>query len=68
MADYRRTQGGTTSSHQELVQSLPKDKGSISRSLRALEERGWIVIGRTPGGKAEYLYPTTEGLKKASKI
>jgi len=46
-ADYQRTHGGTSSSHQELVQALVGDKGNISRSLHTLEERGWIVSGRT---------------------
>lgn len=67
-ADYQRTQGGTSSSHQELLQAIPGEKSNISRSLRTLEKRGWIVIGRTPGGKAEYLNFTPEGLEKASEI
>jgi DNA-binding MarR family transcriptional regulator len=68
VADYHRTHGGTSSSHQELVQAITGDKGNLSRSLHTLEERGWIVIGRTPGGKAEYLYLTPGGLAKASEI
>ena len=67
-ADDQRTHGGTSSSHHELLQALPGDKSNISRSLRTLEERGWIVIGRTAGGKAESLYLTPEGLKKAAGI
>ena len=67
-ADDQRTHGGTSSSHHELLQALSGDKSNISRSLRTLEERGWIVIGRTAGGKAESLYLTPEGLKKASGI
>ena len=51
-ADHRRTQGGTTSSHYDLVKALGGDKSNISHSLRTLEERGWIVISRTPGGQA----------------
>ena len=66
--DHQRTQGGTSSSHQELVWALQADKGNISHSLRTLEVRGWITIGRTPGGRAEYLELTPEGLKKASGI
>jgi DNA-binding MarR family transcriptional regulator len=68
VADYHRTHGGTSSSHQELVQAIPGDKGNLSRSLHTLEGGGWIVIGRTPGGKAEYLHLTPEGLAKASEI
>jgi hypothetical protein len=32
VAEYRRTQGGTASSHYELVQVLGGDKGNISHS------------------------------------
>jgi len=67
-ADHQRTHGRTTSGHQELVEALAGDKSNISRSLRTLEKRGWIVIGRTSGGKAESLYLTSEGLQRASEI
>jgi hypothetical protein len=40
----------------------------MSRSLRTLEKRGWVVIYRTSGGKAESLYLTSEGLQRASEI
>jgi hypothetical protein len=53
--DEQRTRGMISSSHPELVGALPAAKGNISHSLRLLETRGWIVIGRTVGGKAEYL-------------
>ncbi len=65
VAEHRRTQGGTAMSHYELVKALGGDKGNISHSLRRLEARGWIVIGRTPGGLADYLTLTLEGLEKA---
>jgi DNA-binding MarR family transcriptional regulator len=51
-----------------LVKALGSDKGNISHSLRTLEARGWIVLGRTPGGRAESLYLTPTGLEKASEI
>src|SRR5215475_15333472 len=54
-ADHQRTKGVILSSHEELVKALQRDKGTISRSLRLLEGRGWIVIGRSPGGKAHHL-------------
>ena len=60
-ADYQRTRGMIVSSHEDLVKALPEDKGNLSRSLRALEERGWIVIGRSPGGKAQHVTLTPEG-------
>jgi len=67
-ADHQRTQGRTTSSHQELVEALAGEKSPRSRSLRALEKRGWVVIHRTSGGKAESLYLTSEDLQRASEI
>jgi len=67
-ADEQRTHGGTSSRHHELLQALPSDKSNVSRSLRTLEAREWIVIERTAGGKAQALYLTPEGLKKASEI
>jgi len=51
------------SSHQELVRALQGDKGKISHSLRTLEMRGWIVIGRSLGGTAEDVRLTPEGRK-----
>lgn len=61
VADHQRTQGIITSSHQELVRALQGDKGTSSQSLRTLEARGWMVIGRSSGGKAESLRLTAEG-------
>jgi DNA-binding MarR family transcriptional regulator len=68
VAEHGRTQGGTASSHDALVQVLGGDKGNISHSLHTLEERGWIVILRTPGGQANSIDLTPEGLKNASEI
>jgi DNA-binding MarR family transcriptional regulator len=55
------------STHQDLVRALPGDKGNISHRLQTLEARGLIVIGRSPGGKAEALWLTPEGQKWASQ-
>jgi DNA-binding MarR family transcriptional regulator len=63
--DHQRTRGFIVSSHEELVQNLQADKGTISRSLRTLEARGWIMLGRSPGGKAHHLTLTSEGQKRA---
>ena len=62
-ADHQRTKGVILRSHEELVKTLQRDKGTISRSLRLLEVRGWIVIGRSPGGKAHHLTLTPRGIK-----
>ena len=67
-ADHQRTKGVIVSSHEELVKALRGDKGNISRSLRILEVRGWLIIGRSPGGKAHHLTLTTEGHKKAVEV
>ena len=66
--DEQRTRGMIASSHPELVGAVPAAKGNISHSLRLLETRGWIVIGRTVGGKAEYLYLTRAGRQQAVKL
>jgi DNA-binding MarR family transcriptional regulator len=67
-ADHQRTHGRITSSHQELVRALHRDKGNISHSLQTLEGRGWLTIGRSSGGKAESLRLTPEGQKWASQF
>jgi DNA-binding MarR family transcriptional regulator len=67
-ADHQRTRGLITSSHQDLVQALPGDRGNVSHSLHTLETRGLIVIGRSPGGKAESLWLTPEGQKWATQL
>ena len=67
-ADYQRPRGMITRSHQELVRAVPGDKGTISQSLQTLEARGLIVIGRSPGGKAESVWLTAERQKWASQL
>ena len=68
IAEHHSSQGRMSMGHLELVKALVGDKSNISHSLRTLEARGWIVIGRTPGGRAESLDLTSAGLEKASKI
>ena len=64
-ADHQRTRGMIVSSHEDLRKALAADKGNLSHSLRTLEARGWLVIGRSPGGKAHHLTLTTEGMQRA---
>jgi len=66
--DHQHTRGIITSSHQDLGRALPGDKGNISHSLQTLEARGLIVIGRSPGGKAEFVWLTSEGQQWASQL
>jgi len=61
VADHQRTRGMITSSHQERGRAVPGDKGHIRPSLQTLEARGLMVIGRSPGGKAESVWLTSEG-------
>jgi hypothetical protein len=68
LRDEQRTRGVISSSHYELVSALSSAKGNISHSLRLLETRGWIVIGRTLGGQAESLYLTREGRRQTIKL
>lgn len=63
---YERTQGGISTGHLDLVQTLGRDKSNISHSLRTLEARGLITIGRSAGGQATHLDLTPEGRKWAS--
>ena len=67
-AEERRTNRVFSSSHQQLVQALPHAKGHISHSLRLLEARGLVKIGRSLGGQAEKVRLTSEGCQKASEI
>jgi DNA-binding MarR family transcriptional regulator len=68
VADHQRSKGFILSSHEELVKTLQRDKGTISRSLRILEARGWIIIGRSLGGKAQHVMLTPEGHKRAAEL
>lgn len=67
-AEERRTDRIFSSSHQKLVQILPNAKGNISYSLRLLEARGLVEIGRSPGGQAEHVRLTLKGCQKASEL
>jgi DNA-binding MarR family transcriptional regulator len=58
---YERTQGGISTGHLDLVQALGRDKSNVSHSLRTLEARGLITIGRSTGGQAAHLDLTPEG-------
>jgi hypothetical protein len=66
--DHQRTRGMITSSHQGWVRALAGDKGNISHNLHTLEARGLSIIGRSPGGKAESVWVTSEGQKWASQL
>jgi DNA-binding MarR family transcriptional regulator len=68
LTEHHRTHGRISMGHLELVKALGGDKSNISHSLRTLETRGWIVIGRTLGGRAESLELTPVGLEKASEL
>jgi hypothetical protein len=67
-SDHQRPTGFILSSHAEVGQAVGGYKGNIRRSLRTLEKRAWIVVGRSAGGKAQPLRLTSEGHQKALKI
>ena len=67
-AEYQRTNGGLANSYEELVMQLQHDKGNLSHSLRTLEKRGGIAIGRSPGGKAENVIITPAGQNELAKL
>jgi hypothetical protein len=60
--------GETSMSHYELGKALEGDKGNSSHSRRPLESKGWIVIDRTPSGRADSRDLTPAGLEKAAEI
>ena len=68
VADHQRTHGVITSSHHDLVRALQRDKGNMSHSLRTLERHGFLIIGRSAGGRAESLRLTQAGQKRASQL
>jgi len=68
LALHQRTLGTLAMSHLELVQAVGRDRSNVGQSLRTLEARGLITIGRTPGGKAEYVVLTPAGLKLTSEL
>jgi len=68
LSDDRRPQGGLSSRHPALVPALGKDNGTICHRPRRLEARGLMEIGRSPGGKADYVVLTSRGRKWAVKF
>jgi DNA-binding MarR family transcriptional regulator len=47
-AEERHTRGTMAASRQDLVRALVQDKSYLSTSLKGLEAKGLITIGRTP--------------------
>jgi DNA-binding MarR family transcriptional regulator len=68
LTDQQRTKGVIASSHHELVRALQRDKGNVSHSLRTLERHGFLTIGRSSGGHAEFLILTPAGQKRAAQL
>jgi len=60
--EYTRSKGSRSPSHQDLVRALDGEHHqSISRSLLNLEDKGLVMVGRSAGGKAEYINLTRQG-------
>ena len=68
LMSHQRTRGTLAMSHFELVQAIGGDRSNVGHSLRTLEARGLITIGGSPGGKAEYVAFTPEGLQLTSEM
>jgi hypothetical protein len=66
--DDQRTQGRMSSSHYARVRAFSSEKSNISHSLHTLEGRGVLVIGRSPGGKAEDVFLTAAGHHQATRL
>ena len=67
LAEHRRTYGGMAMEHRVLVKALTGHKSNIRHSLRTLETRGGIVIGRTGGGRRRISCSRQQGSKKPRK-
>ena len=67
-AEERRTKRVFSSSHHQLVQALPHAKGNISHSLRLLEARGLVKIGRSPGAKRKMSGSPWKGARRPLKL
>ena len=67
-ADHQRTNGVIASSHPDVVHALQRYKGNLSHILRTLERHGFLIIGRSAGGRAESLRLTREGQKRAAQL
>jgi hypothetical protein len=68
LTQAQRPPGVSGMGHRDLVQTFRQDQSNIRHSLRTLAARGLIVIGRTPGGKADALDLPAEGRKRAAEI
>ena len=66
--DAQRSRGMISRAHQELIGALPSAKGHISHSLRLVESQGFMVIGRTLGGKAASFYLTAAGHQRVAHL
>lgn len=67
-AHEQRFKGTMAASHADLVHALVHDKGNLSTSLRNLERKGLVTIGRTAGGKAENVTLTPAGQERLAEL
>jgi hypothetical protein len=50
LEDTRRVNRVLLSAHAHLVKAIDADKGNISKSLRNLAEKHYIILALSPGG------------------
>ncbi len=61
-AEVVRSKGSVSPSNMDLVRALGDEHHhSISRSLKNLEAKGLVTVGRTPWGEAEYVNLVRQG-------
>ncbi len=60
--EYIRSKGSRSPGHQDLVIALDGEHHqSVSRSLKNLEAKELVTVGRSAGGKAEYINLVRQG-------
>ena len=71
MQREERTRRTVSPSYEELIRALRVvgvDKGNASKSVRNLEDKALVMVGRTAGGMAEFLRLTSEGRNVVSDL
>ncbi len=56
------------SSYTDLMREMLSDKSNVSRSIRTLERKGFIELGRSPAGYAVWVSLTGKGVLQAANL
>ncbi len=71
MPDYERSKGSRSMGNYELVAELKQqgfDSGNASKSIKNLEAKGLVTVGRTWRGKAENVVLTATAKKLTKNL